>query len=164
MANSINGNLYDYNNLYGINQTNGVTTPYLSPTADPDAESLFETNLNLTGAEDIDVEAKEDEYLAALGNVEDIDEVNTENEEAKKIQEEIEELKEEKEENIKKMEELEDHIEDLVDSAKENIAKAAALQEAAVKEHQEEVDKVLEEQLNAYIEANKEGGEGMTRY
>ena len=61
------------------------------------------------------------------------------------------------------MEELEAEIQELAEAAKENITKAAAAQETAVKEHEEEAKAAVDENLAAYIEANKEGGEGMTK-
>lgn len=83
--------------------------------------------------------------------------------ESAKIQEEIEELEAKKEENIEKMEKIEDEIESLAKSAEEHIMEAAKAQDAAVKEHEEETQAVLDENIQAYINANKEGGEGMTR-
>lgn len=84
-------------------------------------------------------------------------------EESQKILDEIEELEKEKEENLKKMDKIEAHIEDLTEKAEANIMKAAAAQEDAVKEHEEEASQVVDEQLKEYVAANKEGGEGMTR-
>ena len=83
--------------------------------------------------------------------------------ESAKIQEEIAELEAKKEENIEKMEKIEDEIESLAKSAEEHIMEAAKAQEAAVKDHEEETQAVLDENIQAYINANKEGGEGMTR-
>ncbi|MCD7780671.1 MAG: hypothetical protein LUH05_08380 [Candidatus Gastranaerophilales bacterium] len=82
---------------------------------------------------------------------------------SEEIQEEIDKLEEEKEENIEKMEEIEANIEKLADSAEKNIMQAAKAQEDAVSEHEEETQEVLDENLQEYINANKEGGEGMTR-
>jgi hypothetical protein len=79
------------------------------------------------------------------------------------IKEEIEELEEEKEKNMDKMDKIEDKIEDLAKSAEEHIKEAAKAQEKEVENYDEESKKVLSENINAYIEANKEGGEGMTR-
>lgn len=83
--------------------------------------------------------------------------------ESAKIQEEIAELEAKKEENIEKMEKIEDEIESLAKSAEEHIMEAAKAQDSAVKEHEEETQAVLDENIQAYINANKEGGEGMTR-
>lgn len=141
----------------------------------PEAETtIFDSEMGTENTTTL--ETAEDDYLAAAeaaGITETEEAANTaavsgtydveETEEAKKIREEIEKLEEEKEENIEKMEKLEKEIEDLAKSAEENIMKAAAAQEAAVKEHEEETQAVLDEQLQAYINANKEGGEGMTR-
>lgn len=79
------------------------------------------------------------------------------------IKEEIEELEKEKEENIEKMEKIEEQIEDLAKEAETNIMNAAKAQETAVKDHEEETQEALDENIQAYINANKEGGEGMTR-
>ena len=79
------------------------------------------------------------------------------------IQEEIDELEQEKDENTKKMEDIESDIEDKAKSAEENIAKAVKFQKKEIKNHEEESEKVLKENINAYIDANKKGGEGMSR-
>lgn len=84
-------------------------------------------------------------------------------EESAKIKEEIQELEEKKQENIEKMEKIEAEIEDLAEAAEANIMEALAKQEAAAEEHEEESKAALDENIKAYVEANKEGGEGMTR-
>ena len=84
-------------------------------------------------------------------------------EDATKIQEEIDALEEEKDANYEKIEKIEAEIEVLTEKAKENIMKAAKAQEEKVQEHEEESQAAVEENINAYVEANKEGGKGMTR-
>ncbi len=86
-----------------------------------------------------------------------------ESEEMKEIKEKIEKLEKEKKENLEKMDKIEDKIEQKAKDAEENIAAAAAQQEAQVEEHKEESQQVLHENIQAYIAANKDGGEGMTR-
>ena len=84
-------------------------------------------------------------------------------EEQKEVEEKIKKLEEEYEKNVEKMEKVQEEIETLAKEVAENITIAAAAQEAAVKENEEKSQEVVDEQLKAYIEANKEGGEGMTR-
>ena len=84
-------------------------------------------------------------------------------EEATKIQEEIAALEEDKEANYAEMEKIEAEIESLTKKAEENIMQAAKVQEAKVQEHEEETQAAVQENINAYVEANKEGGKGMTR-
>ena len=84
-------------------------------------------------------------------------------EESTKIQEEIDALEEEKDANYEKIEKIEAEIEALTKKAEENIMKAAKVQEEKVAEHEEETQAAVEENINAYVEANKEGGKGMTR-
>lgn len=167
--------LYPWN--YGITTPGSGTVQTQYTTEDPNAPGVFQAeglSKGLLIAEDaiksgamiageLALEAAEEGYLDAVDALSGTNGTTATGATSEEIQEEIDRLEEEKANNIEEMEKIEDHIQDLVDSAKENIAKAAALQEEAVKEHQEEVDKALEEQLNAYIEANKEGGEGMTR-
>ena len=153
--------LYPWN--YGITTPGSGTVQTQYTTEDPNAPGVFQAEGLSIGTEETSLEAAEEGYLEALDGLSGTNGTTATGATSEEIQEEIDKLEEEKAKNIEEMEKIEDHIQDLVDSAKENIAKAAALQEEAVKEHQEEVDKALEEQLNAYIEANKEGGEGMTR-
>lgn len=84
-------------------------------------------------------------------------------EEKKEIEEKVKELEEEYEKNVEKMEKVQAEIETLAEEVAENITIAAAAQESAVKENEKQSQEVVDEQLKAYIEANKEGGEGMTR-
>ncbi len=84
-------------------------------------------------------------------------------EEYDEIQDEIDALTDEKEENLEKIDKIEAEIEDLSDAAAANIAAAIAQQEQAVEEQEEETKKIIKEELAAYVEANKEGGDGMTR-
>ncbi len=101
--------------------------------------------------------------LFSSGAVDSVELSSTEEtKESDKIKEELEELQAEKEENLEKMEKLEAEIEKLAEEAEAQIKKAAEAQEEAVKDHKEAVDKAVKEQINAYIEANK-NGDGMTR-
>lgn len=126
--------------------------------------SIFSSSANV---DTVDITAAEDEIATLQGTSSTSATSGTESvatsEEGQKILEEIEELEKEKEENLEKMEKLEAHIEDLTAKAEENIMKAAAAQEDAVKEHEKETQAVVDEQLKEYVAANKEGGEGMTR-
>ncbi len=79
------------------------------------------------------------------------------------IEERIDELKEKRDDLEKQMQEIESEIEDLSDAAKTNIMEALKEQKAISKECEEEAQKALDENINAYIEANKEGGKGMSR-
>lgn len=87
----------------------------------------------------------------------------TGSETSEQIKEELDELKEERSENYEKMKKIEGEIEKLADQAKANITKAVAAQRAEIKEHEEETQATVQENIQAYIDANKEGGEGMTR-
>lgn len=82
---------------------------------------------------------------------------------SEEIQAQIDKLEEEKAENLEKMSEIEDHIEDLADEAEDQIAIALQEQDDAVKEHEKEVKEALDKNIQDYINANKDGGEGMTR-
>ena len=79
------------------------------------------------------------------------------------IKKEIEELQAAKEENIKKMAVIEAKIKDLTKEMAQNMLKSEELKEKAIEEHKDEVDKALEENMAAYIEANKDGGKGMKK-
>ena len=84
-------------------------------------------------------------------------------EESAKIKEEIEALEEDRDANYEAMEKIEAEIEALTKKAEENIMQAAKVQEARIEEHEEETQAAVQENINAYVEANKEGGEGMSR-
>ncbi len=79
------------------------------------------------------------------------------------IKAEIEVLKKQLEINNKKIENFERRIELTANKAQDNILEAAKEQEQAVKDHEEESKKVLNENISAFIKANKENGKGMTK-
>ncbi len=165
-----------------------LRTLYATQPEDLNGSKASETSSNpisfSSGAEETksleDIESEYEEAEAAINNgeVEDSENiqaiagtqaaqgsssVSATGESSEKIKEEIEELEAEKEENIEKMEKIEDEIETLAKSAEKHIMEAAKAQETTVKEHEEETQAVLDENIQAYINANKEGGEGMTR-
>ena len=82
--------------------------------------------------------------------------------EGQKILDEINELEEKRDANYEEMDAIKAEIETLTAEAEEEINQALMQQEAAVADHEEETKKLVNENLNAYIEANK-NGEGMTR-
>ena len=71
------------------------------------------------------------------------------------------ELTKKRDEKIKEMEQVQKKIEKLAKEIATEISNAIAQQEDAVKENNEESKKVIQEQIAAYVEANK-NGEGMT--
>lgn len=86
---------------------------------------------------------------------------------AGKSSEELEEMKAEledkKAENYDKMGKIEDKIEELIDEATEKVEEAEGEYETAQEQYQEDAKATLKEQMKAYVAANKEDGEGMTR-
>ena len=164
MSMPINGNYDAW--LLQQQQLNGVNGAQATGVQGTDAEAAaVDTGIGLEGSGDAqatDIAAAEGEYAAAAEALEGTPKVAT-TEEGQKILDEIEDLEEERDDNYEKMEKIEAHIEDLTEQAEANIMKAAKQQEAAVEEHEEETQKAVDEQLNAYVAANKEGGEGMTR-
>ena len=84
------------------------------------------------------------------------------NDEIEELQKEIDEKQAEKDSNNEKMDKLEAQIEKCADEAREQVKNAKEIQEKGIKEHEEDVDKAVKEEMGKYIEANK-NGEGMTR-
>ena len=116
------------------------------------------------GEEDVVEEATDAEETADVAGTASVTNSSSLSDEAKAaIQEKMEKLQEEYDKEVEKMEQIKEDIEDLADKVTENITKAAAAQEQAVKENEEQSQAIVDEQLKAYIEANQEGGEGMTR-
>ena len=85
------------------------------------------------------------------------------NEELEKIKEEKEKLEASKKENLEKMDKIEEKIKAKAEAAEEHILEAAKQQEQQVADNEEQSKQVLNEQIAAYVAANKEGGDGMTR-
>ncbi len=106
-------------------------------------------------------EVSETEAAAAASSVSET--TLPDSEEAAKIKEEIDALEKDKDANYEEMEKIEAEIEELTKKAEENIMLAAKGQEAKVAEHEEETQAAVEENINAYVAANKDGGEGMTQ-
>lgn len=82
---------------------------------------------------------------------------------SEQIKAEIEKLEAEKAVNIKKMDAIEEEIKKLAKEAEDNIIEATKKQEAAVADHEDEARDALNSNIAAYIEANKEGGDGMSK-
>ncbi len=82
--------------------------------------------------------------------------------EGQAILDEISKLEDERDTNYEEMDAIKAEIETLTTEAEDEINQALAQQEAAVADHEEETKKLVNENLNAYIEANK-NGEGMSR-
>ena len=171
MANSIRNDFWFQQ--FGINPTTN-TKPASTQfqTDDTSSPIVFQSEEALASSENSYLESIEAEYAAAeeaISGTSATTEASGTTATAgtgaasEEIKEELEELEAKKEENIEKMEKIEDEIESLAKSAEEHIMEAAKAQDAAVKEHEEETKAVLDENIQAYINANKEGGEGMTR-
>ena len=171
MANSIRNDFWFQQ--FGINPTTN-TKPASTQfqTDNTSSPIVFQSEEALASSENSNLESIEAEYAAAeeaISGTSATTEASGTTATAgtgaasEEIKEELEELEAKKEENIEKMEKIEDEIESLAKSAEEHIMEAAKAQDAAVKEHEEETKAVLDENIQAYINANKEGGEGMTR-
>ena len=79
------------------------------------------------------------------------------------LREEIEELQKERSRDLRKMELIEQKIEELAQEARDNIIEAAKKQQQAIEEHEDQAKETLDSEIKKYIEANKEGGNGMTK-
>ena len=89
-------------------------------------------------------------------------ETESTNETSKELQEKIDKLNKEKSDKKKKMDAIEKKIDELIDKVKEAMGKAKNIQEKKLEEHEEQVNDEVKKQVQAYVEANK-NGEGMTR-
>ena len=150
-----------------FNGINGVENQYLfGTTSAAQTEQTEGTIFDSVNKSEDDAELNKalEEYTEAAAAVgETVTTSDVKDKSLEDIQEEIDDLKEEKEALEKKMEKVEDKIEDLAESAQKNIEEALATQENAIEEYNEDAEKALKDNIKAYIEANKEGGEGMTR-
>ncbi len=108
-------------------------------------------------------EAAEADYADAVAALNATSSVSTSGLTKEEIEERLEELKEKREKIEEEMEAIESEIEELAEEAEKNIKAAADKKEQETEEYDEEAQKALRENIQAYIEANKEGGEGMTR-
>ncbi len=159
MTTGINSNL-ELQKLYGV-QT-GMTSPIKGN--DKNSEEIIDFT---SGYEEKNTEELTQEYEALANElginsgstgVSSLDGLTDEEIEAK-----IDELKEKRDDLEKQMQEIETEIEDLSDAAKNNILEALKEQKTLSEECEAEAKQALDENINAYIEANKEGGEGMSR-
>lgn len=123
-------------------------------------------DLNSMGESDI-IQMLEGVDLSSLTPVEDTFESSTTKNVSGSTSEELEamkaDLEAERQENLDKMSEIEAQIEELIQQAEKLTEEALAKQEADTEEYQEEAKAVVKEQMQAYVAANKEGGEGMSR-
>ena len=82
---------------------------------------------------------------------------------SQEIEAKIQQLEAKQKSNLERMERLEARINELKEKATNNIVEAAKLQEKAVAEQEDKAKEVLDKCLDDYIEANKEGGKGMSQ-
>ena len=114
-----------------------------------DLEALQTTGAASTGRDNGITVLSDDE---AIGNATEVE----------ALQEELKVLERNREINMRTMNEVEAKISELVEQIEEEILSAEEMQEDAVKEHEENSKRVLEEQLAAYVEANKDKPGSMT--
>ncbi len=131
--------------------------------AKEEAEEAGDTKAAEEAEEAADAALDEAEELEEAAQVAETADVSETRELSEEEQEELEELEKERDKNNKKMEKIEDEIKSKTEKAEANIVEAAAQQESAVKDHEEEAQDVMNKNLTAYINANREGGEGMSR-
>ena len=167
---------YDYLNtdsVYANSSTSPVNTNTNNQKVNQE-ENTFSADVDLNSAfvDETDLEKTTEEFieLAEELGIDPSSVLNSsavskadESDAAKELKEEIAKLQAERDDIEKEIEDLEDHIEELADAAEKNIADALAQQEEAFKDHEEESKQILNEQINAYIEANKDGGDGMSK-
>ncbi len=79
------------------------------------------------------------------------------------LKEELEALQREKKYSLEKMEQIEEEIKELAQEARDNMIEAAKKQKIAVEQHELEAKEVLDNEIKKYIEANKDGGDGMSK-
>lgn len=85
------------------------------------------------------------------------------NQSSSELKEELEKLEIEKKLTLEKMERIEEQMQELAQEAQDNILEAAKKQEKAIEDHEDDAKKALEQEIQKYIEANKDGKEGMTK-
>ena len=79
------------------------------------------------------------------------------------IEEEIKELEAEKKANMAEIQKYEAKIKELTQSVKDGMAEAKELQKEAIEDHKEEANQVVDSNIAAYVAANQNGGEGMSK-
>ncbi len=152
--------------LWQLQQLNGSQTNQ-QPKINNDDGSIMNALSDYYKPETGDnLESEYAQALSAIGatnNVNGTSEVDTDNKTKEEIEKELEELQEKREKIEEEMEAIESEIEDLAQQAEEDIKNALAEKEEKTEEYDEEAQQALKDNINAYVEANKEGGEGMTR-
>lgn len=140
--------------------------------ADGQTYRIQDTNIkglaNLTSMSDSEVIALlENVDLSSLEPVSDTFSSSSTIDVSGSTSEELEEMKAdleaERQETLNQMTEIEAQIEKLIEKAEKLTEDALAKQEAQTEEYQEEAKAVVKQQMQAYVAANKEGGQGMTR-
>lgn len=133
-------------------------------------EVLFEESNGDKFSVDIEKLALSDEQMAELmgttktGAAKETDEAkNTEATDAEGIQGEIDNLNKQKAETLEMMEKIEAEVEKLAQDAEEKITEAAKAQEAKVEDYEDQVKSAIEQNVTAYVAANKADGKGMTQ-
>ncbi len=150
--------------LWRLQEYNGAKNGGISPNSNNNDETIMNTLSDYytpeTGG---NLETEYSEALSALNAPSGTDATDTDNRSKEEIQEELEELKEKREKIEEEMEAIESDIEDLAQQIETDIKNALADKEQKTQEYDEDAQQALSDNIKAYTEANKEGGEGMTR-
>ena len=159
MSLGINGNNYDRWQLGTDAVGGGSQTRANQNTSNDSVEIGGDLYQPSTETEDLEAELGElQETVGANGTTG----VSGTNSTTSTSNDEIEDKKDELDANQQRMEAVEAEIEKLSEEVAQTIADALALQEAAVAEQKEETEKAIKEQIQAYVDANK-NGDGMTQ-
>jgi len=79
------------------------------------------------------------------------------------IQAEIDKLEQDKLDNNAKIEQAKEKIKNLVSQIQTDLHESKELKEKEIDKHEDQVDKMIEEQIEEYNKANREDGDGMTK-
>lgn len=146
--------------LLRLQQLSGAKTNGGINAANGSDESIMDFSSIYTPATE---EAAALDYAQALSELNATNGVSTSGLTKEEIKDELEKLQEKREQIEEEMEAIESEIEELAQQAEENIQNALAQKEEETEQYDEEAQEALSKNIKSYVEANKEGGKGMTR-
>ena len=162
MSLGINGNNYDRWQISTDAVGNSSQTKSKQNASNDSVEIGGDLYQPSTETEDLEAELGALQETVGANETSNVGATTGANSTANVSNEELEDKKDELDANRQRMEAIQDEIEDLSDEAAKTIEEAISYQEAAVAEQKEETQKAIKEQIQAYVDANK-NGEGMTR-
>ncbi len=120
-------------------------------------------NINALGGANNTNNTTNPNFLGGLNGTQQTQTATNDGKTPEEIQTEIDKLKKDKADNNTKIKENKEKIKQLVAEIKTELHESKELKKKEIERHKNQVDRMVENKIEEYNKANKEGGDGMTK-